>query len=203
MRPIKRSNKLCQALSLPKVLNLNPRSIYNCKNELVTFVEEESIQLICISESWERKDLTLDNLIKIDGFKVISNVHQRQGKGGRPAIIANTEIYNVENLTNTCINIPWGVEAVWAVLTPKSVTNASKIQKIVVGSIYCKPNSKKKTLLLDHIAQVYSQLSSKYKKGLHWILCGNTNDLKFDSILHLNGNLKQVVKNPTRLNRIE
>ena len=200
MRPIKRSNKVCQALSLPKVLSLNPRSIYNCKNELVTFVEEESIQLICISESWERKDLTLDNLIKIDGFKVISNVHQRQGKGGRPAIIANTEIYNVENLTDTCIDIPWGVEAVWAVLTPKSVTYASKIQKIVVGSIYCKPNSKKKTLLLDHIAQVYSQLSSKYKKGLHWILCGDTNDLKLDSILHLNGNLKQVVKNPTRLN---
>ena len=28
------------------------------------------------------------------------------------------------------------VEAVWAVITPKNVSNASKVQKIVIGSIY-------------------------------------------------------------------
>ena len=43
-------------------------------------------------------------------------------------------------------------------------------------------------------------MSSKYKNGLHWILAGDTNDLKLDSILDLNANLKQVVKSPTRLN---
>ena len=43
-------------------------------------------------------------------------------------------------------------------------------------------------------------MNTKYKKGLHWIICGDTNDLKLDSILHINANLKQVVKNPTRLN---
>ena len=58
---IKRSNKVFEALSLPKVLNLNPRSIYNKKNEFVTFVEEESVDLICISESWEREDLALED----------------------------------------------------------------------------------------------------------------------------------------------
>jgi hypothetical protein len=40
---VKRSNKVIEALSLPKVLNLNPRSIYNKKNEFVTFVEEEPL----------------------------------------------------------------------------------------------------------------------------------------------------------------
>ena len=75
----------------------------------------------------------------------------------------------------------------------------SKIQKIVVGSIYCKPDSRKKSLLLDHISQVYNTLSSKYKNGLHWILCGDTNDLKLDSILDLNSNFRQVVQDPTRL----
>ena len=152
---IKRSDKLEQALKLPKILNLNPRSIYNKAGEFVTFVKEEQIDLITISESWEREELTLDDLIKIDGYSIISNVHQRKGKGGRPAIIANSSKYNIENLTQNLVKIPWGVEMVWAVLTPKNASNNSKIQKIVVGSIYSKPDSRKKSVLLEHIAEVY------------------------------------------------
>ena len=196
---IKRSNKLFEALNLPSVLNLNPRSIYNKIEEFVTFVKEKEVDLVCMSESWERENLTLKEVIKIDDYSIISNVFQRKGKGGRPAIIANSKKFQVENLTQTTIEIRWGVEAVWAVLTPKNVSNASKIQKIVVGSIYSKPDSRKKSILLDHISQVYNLLSSKFKKGLHWILCGDTNDLKLDSILELNSNLQQCVQNPTRL----
>ena len=59
-------------------------------------------------------------------------------------VVVNSKKFDVDNLTNTEINIPWGVEIVWAVLTPKNVTNASKIQKIVVASVYCKPDSRKK-----------------------------------------------------------
>ena len=114
---IKRSAKIVQALSLPKVLNLNPRSIYNKVDEFVTFVNEEDVDLVCMSESWERENLTLEKVIKIQDYKVISNVHQRCGQGGRPAIIANEKKFIVENLTRTDIDIPWGVEAVWAVLT--------------------------------------------------------------------------------------
>ena len=197
---IKRSDKMVQALNLPRVLNLNPRSVYNKIEEFATFVTEEEVDLVCMSESWERENLTLNKVIKIKDYTVISNVFQRKGKGGRPAIIANSRKFLIENLTQNVVEIPWGVEAVWAVLTPKNVTNASKIQKIVIGSIYCKPDSRKKSVLLDHISEVYNLLSSKYRKGLHWILCGDTNDLKLDSILHLNPNLKQCVQNPTRLN---
>ena len=197
---VKRSNKVCEALKLPKVLNLNPRSIYNKLNEFATFVTEEDVDLVCMSESWEREKLTLDKVIKIDNYQVISNVFQRKGKGGRPAIIVNSIKFDIENLTQTVISIPWGVEAVWAVLTPKNVNNASKVKKIVVGSIYSKPNSRKKSVLLDHISEVYNFLNSKYKSGLDWIVCGDTNDLKLDSILQLNPSLKQVVKNPTRMN---
>ena len=75
-----------------------------------------------------------------------------------------------------------------------------KIQKIVLGSIYSEPNSKKKTATLDHIAETYNQLNAKYGKGLYWILAGDTNDLKLDPILHLSPNLKSVVTKPTRLN---
>ena len=65
---VKRINKVYQALNLPKVLNVNPRSIYNKLNEFVTFVDEEQIDLVCMSESWERENLTLENVIDIDFY---------------------------------------------------------------------------------------------------------------------------------------
>ena len=42
-------------------------------------------------------------------------------------------------------------------------------------------------------------MNTKYKKGLHWLICGDTNELKLDPILQLSPSLKQVVQNPTRL----
>ena len=51
------------------------------------------------------------------------------------------------------ISIPWGVEVTWALLTPKSVSNDSIVQKIVLGSLYSKPKSKHKTAMVDHIAE--------------------------------------------------
>ena len=56
----------------------------------MTFVTEEEVSLICISESWERKEQPLEQVIKLENHKIISNVHQRYGQGGRPAIIADT-----------------------------------------------------------------------------------------------------------------
>ena len=51
--PIRRSNKLVQALNLPKVANLNPRSIYNKVDEFCTIVEEQEIDIF-LFESHER-----------------------------------------------------------------------------------------------------------------------------------------------------
>ena len=70
----------------------------------------------------------------------------------------------------------------------------------MVGSLYCKPNSRKKTALLDHIAEVYQIMNSKYTRGLHWIIAGDYNELKIDSILNITPRFKQIVTKPTRLN---
>ena len=164
-----------------------------------TYISENEIDLTCISESWERPDLPLDKLFDLDCYEVISNVHQRKGIGGRPAIIVKKEKFLIENITNTLINIPWEVEIIFCLLTPKNATNNSLIKKIAVASMYSKPNSHKKTVLLDTISSAYHTLSSKYTSGLFWILCGDTNCLKLDAILNLNSNLKQVVDHPTRL----
>ena len=75
-------------------------------------------------------------------------------------------------MTNTLVQIPWGGEVTWALLTLKNVSNDSTIQNIVLASIYSKPKSKKKTALLDHVAEKYNFLSTKYGKGLYWMLAG-------------------------------
>ena len=157
------------------------------------------MDVVFISESWERENLTLDKIINLEDHTVISNVNQRKGNGGRPAIIANSRKFHIQNLTNTLIQVPWGVEAVWCVLTPKNVKHDSRIQKIACCALYCKPSSNRKTLLLDHISDAYNILSTKYGRGLHFVLAGDTNDLKLDSILHLDTRFVQIVQEWTRM----
>ena len=199
-RKSKNSGKIYEALNLPTLCNINPRSIYNKLDEFHTFVEEEQLDCIFMSESWERENLTLDKVIKLDDHIVISNVSQRHGVGGRPAIIANCKKYDVQNVTNSVLQIPWGVEAVWCILTPKNVTNKSKIKKIACCSLYSKPDSRKKTLLLDHISDSFNILSTKYGPGLEYVIAGDTNDLNLEPILNLSPRFQQIVKDWTRLN---
>ena len=102
--------KLDQALVLPKVINLNPRSAMNKVNELKSFIEEEEIDLAFISESHDRENRKLEDNIGLENHVVISNIHQREGKGGRPALIVNISKYDVQNLTNSVIQVTWGVK---------------------------------------------------------------------------------------------
>ena len=85
--------------------------------------------------------MQLNDIIQLEDHMVISNVYQRTGKGGRPALVVNKEKYHVQDITNTLVNVKWGVEAVWCLLTPKNVTKESKIQKIACAAIYSKPGS--------------------------------------------------------------
>ena len=198
LKIIKRSNKVLQALELPVMVNLNPRSVYNKINEFHTFVEEHEVDVVFMSESWERDNLQLDQIIHLKDHEVISNVYQRSGRGGRPALFANKKKFHVEDITNKLIDVKWGVEAVWVLLTPKNTTKDSKIQKIACAAIYSKPSSKNKSDLLDHISEAFNILSCKYGKGLHFCISGDMNKLNLKPILSLSNSLVQVVTKPTR-----
>ena len=82
LHTIKRSNKFAQTLHLPKIFNINPHSVYNKKDQFVTFVDQMEFDLIFMSESWERLELTLEEIMRpLEDHTVISNVHQRGGRG--------------------------------------------------------------------------------------------------------------------------
>ena len=121
---VKSAKNVYQALNLPKILNLNPSSAINKINQITTFIDEEYIDIASISESHDRENMRLEDHFQLASHTVISNLYQRptKEKRGRPVIIANKEKYRIEHLTNTSIIIPWGVEMVWALLTPKTVS---------------------------------------------------------------------------------
>ena len=77
LKRIKRSNLILNALELPVVLNLNPRSIYNKVEDFKLIIEQYQIDVAFISESWERDDLHLDDIIQIEDYKFISTVKKR------------------------------------------------------------------------------------------------------------------------------
>ena len=152
-----------------------------------------------MSESWEREDHLVKDLLKLENYDIVSNVHQRKGRGGRPLIIVDNEKYIVEDLTNKVVDIPWGVEVVWAAISPRTVTINSIIKKIIVACIYFPPKSRNSSDYLDHIVETYNFLSTKYSNNVHWILAGDTNHLKLDQILFVDPNFRQVVESPTRI----
>ena len=98
-------------------MNLNPRSIYNKTEEFSLLLEQYNVDVCTISESWERDNLSLSQLLKLDDYQILSNVKQRDFKGGKPAILVKSEKYNVKALCPDIITVP--VEAVWALISPK------------------------------------------------------------------------------------
>ena len=205
VKVIRRSNKAVQALQLPSILNINPRSAYNKPDELQALIMEENIDCTFLSESWERQDFTLETLLSDlkEDYQIISNPHARNKdrQGGRPAIIIKKDKYIIKNLTKSVVNIPWKVEFTWASITPKNISHDSVIKKIILCSFYYPgPHSKTKTLLLDHICQTFHLLTAKYGDGLHFILCADANHLDLSPILKLSQSMKQLVVTPTRMN---
>ena len=193
---------MVEALSLPIICNMNPRSVYNKIKEFPDFVKSEEIDIIFMSESWERENKTLKEIVSLEHHIVVSNVYQRKGLGGRPALSVNSNKYEIRDLTNTVVPVKWGVEVVWALLTPRNVTQSSKIMKIACAAIYVKPGSKHKTDTLDHISDAFNILNTKYGRGLHFILAGDTNELRLKPILDLSPNLVQIVTKPTRIDKV-
>ena len=169
-----RSNKLLTAVELPVVVNLNPRSIYNKADEFKIMMEQLDVGICFMSESWDRDELGLEEIIQIDGYKIIKNVLQRKGKGGKPALIISEENYFIKPLCPDVITVPTDIEAVLALLTPKGGGCNANIKNLAVCSYYYTEKTKRSDFI-DHISEAFNVLSSKYSPGLQFIMAGAQN----------------------------
>ena len=90
-------------------------------------------------------------------------------------------------------------QAVVTILTPVEVDNSSVVKRIAAVAFYSKPASRKKTVLLDFLAETYHFLSARYNGEIKWIFAGDKNELNISDVLNLSPELKQCVDQPTRL----
>ena len=96
--------------------------------------------------------------------------------------------------------IPVNVEVVWALLKPKRKLQGTRINHIVVASVYYSSTQTSRVAFLDHISESYHALCSNYGSDLKFIIGGDVNRLNIKPILSLSAGLTQMVKVPTRKN---
>ena len=185
------------------MITLNPRSLYNKQSNFCTLIEQTEADLCFVSESWDRSHVRngelLSDLIQISGFKWIKNVCQRRSAGGKPAILIKEKDFFIKELCPDVITVPVGVEAVWALLTPKAASNR-KFKHIAIASVYYSSNYTRKDDFIDHISETFHILCSKYGPELKFIIAGDFNRLRVKPILSLSPDMKQIVQVPTRRN---
>ena len=192
------SKKVMTATQMPVVVNLNPRSVYNKKEEFKTMMDQLDVDICFMSESWDREGNGLEKVIRMDDYQIVKNIVQRRSKGGKPALIIKKEKYFIKELCPSVITVPPTVEATWALLTPK-IQNNSEVKHIAVASVYYAKRTKRKDFI-DHIIEAYNVLLAKYGQGLQFIIAGDYNRLNIKPILNLSPNLSQMVSIPTRTN---
>ena len=142
-------------------MNINPRSIYNKSDEFSLLLEQYSADIICMSESWERDNMSLEQLLQLDNYEIISNVKQRDFKGGKPAILVNTQKFIVKRVVPDPVTVPVCVEAVWCLVTPKQ-NNSNKFKYIAVCSMYNRGQPKRRNSLIILLGHIIISLQSMY-----------------------------------------
>ena len=172
----------CHILSLAVLCNLlhliyyqmllSECNLVHHTEEFKTMMDQLDCSLCFMSESWDRDSLGLESVIHMDGFKIIKNVLQRKGKGGKPALIIKERDYFIKELCPDIITVPPGVEAVWALLTPKAGGSKANIRHIAVCSYYYTLKTKRSDFI-DHISEAYNVLLFFFKfiKSVSWLCC--------------------------------
>ena len=74
-KPNSRQMKISQASSLPLITVLNARSLYNKPGNFKKLLTELGIEVAICSETWEREDKPLTELLQLKNYKI--NSHRR------------------------------------------------------------------------------------------------------------------------------
>ena len=74
---IRRNNLLIESIKLPIIMNINPRSVYNKTDDFKLLLDQYEADIVCMSESWERDNYSLEDLLQLDTYTIVTNeVHR-------------------------------------------------------------------------------------------------------------------------------
>ena len=200
-RHIRKDNNLLEALNLPAFTVYNMRSLWSKMNNLAEDIIERDVDISFLSEVWEKKEnvqhqSSIEEMLEMKGIAYISTPRPGARRGGGTAIAACPKKFSLVKLH---VEIPKSIEVVWGLLRPKNAVGS--IDKIILCSFYCPPRSKKRSALIDHISTVLNKLKVEHPNAAT-IIAGDKNDLDETRILALDPALAQLVRRPTRKDKI-
>ena len=182
-----------------KCFYTNAHSLRNKKDELISYIINENLDIICITEAWVNEEVYGDSFqeYEIDGYSFY--LYQRRGKkGGGVALYVKS---NIQSVLMTDIKANVDVESVWI-----DILAHNKSYRI--GAFYRPPNQSHE---LDmEMAQEIETACHNNEKGI--VIMGDFNfpDIQWESMSNmdcrssvfinclLDNFLTQVVQEPTR-----
>ena len=199
-RTIRRSNKLVQALSVPRMSLYNVRSAWAKWDNISEDLTMRETDVMFLTEIWEKSEnikhqKAIESMFELKGLKYISTPRPGARRGGGTALISAERNFQMTKLN---IHIPHPLEACFALLRPRNPTG--NITKFICISFYSPPKSKANKKLIDFLTEAVVQLRSEHpKSGL--IMGADVNDLKLPVLLSYDSTLKQIVKGFTNKNQ--
>ena len=189
-------------INLPRIYFTIARSIFPKLKDLAEKLQNNSIDIAQISETWqdihkqEHNDKIdiLENRLGYKWYSYARPKYKDDGQmsgGGGSAILINQRTFLSSEIRD--ISVPKNLEIVWVKVVPK---HKMRVKVFIICGIYSKPSSKTKTILNDHIATNYYLLKMKYQ-DVRFVFMGDFNDHKSDVILQLSPQLRQTVHYPT------
>ena len=199
-RNILRSNKLVQALSVPKMTLYNVRSAWAKWNNIAEDLQMRETDVMFLTEVWEKSEnrkhqKAIEEMLELKGLKYVSTPRPGARRGGGTALISAEVNFR---LTKLNINIPHPLEACFSLLRPRNPTG--NLTKFICISFYSPPKSRSNKKLIEFLTSTVFQLRSEHpNSGL--IMGADINDLKLPSLLSYDPSLKQIVRKCTNKNR--
>ena len=161
---------------------------------LRTLLRQIGPDFMSICETFEAPRFRLATSLRMKHYKSISHRRPSPHVGGGAAIIYTEQNFIVEDAN---IQVENGVEACWAIFTPRNIEYSST-KRICVGSIYIAPKSQYKQESVDHIIEVMFQIKARFGNQINFIISGDFNKYPVTDILAANGAIKQILSVPTR-----
>ena len=169
------------------VVHINARSLLCNFEEIKLLVQENKIDILCVSETWIRPGLD-NRFLNIPGYVVI---RQDSGIGGGACIYINQDL-TVKKIETSILKMSQ-VEDLWVTV------QCRKLPSVIIGSIYRHPHAQAASF--DYISDVIKEILLKSKPTF---IFGDLNDdllmpnAKLSHIIR-DTKMHQVVDRPTRI----
>lgn len=178
-------------------MHFNIQGLSNKIDELSILLEENCIDICCITEHWLKKNVI--DCVGIEGYKLIASFNRFNFLRGGACIYARSNLnlrnvnhnYSLEKTFETCVTV-----------LPLSESNS----RLFIICIYRSPNSDENVFL----TKLYDLMTELYISDCYYIMCGdiNVNMLNCNNIQRAISNLffefgmRNVVLEPTRINAL-